>query len=202
MQTFDKSHLMPDEDVSEFYGALGRITLYWATLDRELAALIQAFLRTTDAQTACLCNELPDVASRCRLIKSLSYSLDLPQIWRGDLTTICNRISNEIAPLRNRYTHDMWVEDRTAMLKIDRRAKVAKPQAFKEPELRFNTEERITVDDIATLAMKTIHDASNLATARFDIEYLAKEGVFPQHTQLSRWRVERTNSISSRDIEV
>ena len=195
MSNRDRSHLMPEEDSNAFYLSLGRITIYWGTLDRELALLLEALLGTTESQTACLCNELPDVASRCRLIKSLSYTLDVPQVWRNDLASLCNRLANDISPLRNRYMHDIWVEDRTAMRKIDRRAKITKAQAFKNPELRFDTEERITVDDLDTLAMKIFHDATNLATARFDIEYLKQEGLFPSEPNLQRWRVDRTPLI-------
>lgn len=196
MSEVDRSHLLPDEDSNAFMVALGRLTIYWGTLDRELSHVVAPLVGATEAQGACISTEIPDVSGRCRLIKSLSYAIDAPQNWRDDVATLANRISNDLGPKRNRYIHDVWVEDRTAMKKIDRRAKVIRAQSFQAPQLRFDTHERLTVDDIDTLAVKIIHDATNLATMRFDLESWQQHGIFPSEPQLERWRVKRTDLIS------
>ena len=196
LSDIDRSHLLPDEESDAFLLSLGRLTVYWGTLDRELSALVTTLLRVTDAQAACLNTELPDVASRCRLIKSLTYAYpNVPQTWRNDVGTLCNRISNDLGQKRNRYIHDVWVEDVSAMKKIDRRAKIIKPQSFKDPTLKFNTEERLTVDDIDELAIKIIIASTAVATARFDMEALLNEGQFPESPQLEAQRIQRIDQF-------
>jgi len=176
---------LPDDEYKNFVAALGHLCMFWAGLDRELNHLIGALLRITDEQAACIASEMNDVAPRCRLIKTLSYTVDVPQAWRDTLVELSNLICNDFAPRRNRFVHDLLVEGGTVMTKTNRRTKIAKLESFGATQLLYDTVEDVTCHDIQELTIKTLMASARVATARFDLESLWKEGRFPESPQLS-----------------
>lgn len=182
---------LPDDEYKEFTAALGHLCMFWAHLDREVNYLIGALLGATEQQAACIATELSDVAPRCRLVRTLSYTLDVPQDWRDALGELCNLISNSIGPQRNRFVHDNWMEAGTAMKKTDRRVKIAKSQSFQPPGLMHEMTQDVTRHSLEELTVKALMAMARVATARFDIEKFREEGVFPAAPQLSiadvRW---------------
>jgi hypothetical protein len=188
--------LVPDNETPpDFYDlhllALGRLTTYWARLDMEINALLQTMLKLSDDQMACVATEMPDVAARCRLIKTLGFTLDVAPEWRGALIELTHAIANNLGPKRNRFTHDYWYPSESEMFKIDKRVKISKPQSFAKPQLKHGTEEKIHVDEVDSLSVATIMASAELAKARFDLEGRTPDGPPPKIPQLTLQRVKR-----------
>lgn len=180
-----------DEEYEAFTRSLGHLCMKWAILDRELNFLIGAMLGIKDQQMAAIATEMSDVAPRCRLIKSLLYTINVPREWRESLDEVCNIISNKLAPSRNRFVHDHYVEAENAMSRIDRRTRISRAQSFQEPQLSHD--QHIDVDgwDIDELTLKALSASARIATARFDLEYQAKHSEFPSTWNLELDRVKQ-----------
>lgn len=180
---------------SDFYEvhllALGRLTTYWARLDLEINALLQTMLDLTKDQMACISTQMPDVAARCRLIKTLSFTLGVEAEWREAIIELTHIIANNLGPKRNRFTHDYWYPSESEMLKIDMRVKISKAQSFLQPRLEHSTEQRIHVDEVDALSVSTIMASAELAKARFDLEGRTPDGPPPKVPQLTLRRVRR-----------
>lgn len=121
-----------------------------------------------------------DVAPRCRLVKTLLYTVDVPADWRADVAELCNIISNHIGPSRNRFVHDRFGVSEDQILKTDRRAKLVKPTSFSDLKLEYDREELVDKDAVENVALKALAASARLATARFDLEYLKRENTFPE----------------------
>jgi hypothetical protein len=169
--------------------AIGRLCATWSVLDRELNSLLAALLDVDEPQIACIATEMNDVAPRCRLVKTLLYTVDVPADWRADVAELCNIISNQIGPSRNRLVHDRFGVSEDQILKMDRRAKLIKPTSFSDLKLEYDREELVDKDTVENVALKAMAASARLATARFDLEYLKRENTFPEEPSLERWRV-------------
>ncbi len=184
-----------NESSPDFYDlhllALGRLTTYWARLDIEISALLQTMLQLSDDQMACVATEMPDVAARCRLIKTLSFTLDAETEWRDTLIELTHIVANNLGPKRNRFTHDYWYPSESEMFKIDKRVKINKPQSFAKSSLRHSTEEKVHVDEVDSLSISVIMASAELAKARFDLEGRTPDGPPPKIPQLTLRRVKR-----------
>lgn len=132
--------------------ALGLLCIYWASLDRALDLLLESYLDVDEKIVACVSTSAPDVSARCEMLKRLSYLNGPDGEWRDCLIRLLNRVQGELAAERNRYVHDDWnLSSAGAMIRIDRRAKVIKPQA-RQPAQLVHVFERVTpvakVDDL------------------------------------------------------
>jgi len=185
----------------QYVKALGLLCAGWARLDRELNALLGAVLQCSDAQIACIATEMNDVAPRCRLLKTLVYTVDVPKLWREDVADLCNIISNEIGPSRNRYIHDNFGFVDEALHKIDRRAKLLKPASFTDLTLDFDRAEAVDNEAVERTAVQAISASARLATARFDLEHQQREGHFPARPQLERARIMEIRQFRSPQAE-
>lgn len=111
--------------------AMGRLCAVWPVLEREAGSLVGALLNAPDDQAACLATEIRDLAPRCRLIRTLARTIPSPEEWRVDIDELCNIVTNELGPLRNRIIHDRFgtTEDDSGkmIVRLEQRAKLGKP---------------------------------------------------------------------------
>lgn len=172
--------------------SIGRMSRCWGLLDFELNLLLGTLLQIDEERTSCITTELRDVAPKCRTIRALSFAVGAPQDWIAILTDLLNIIQNQLGPSRNRIIHDAWYETpEKGAQRLDRRAKITRPQAFNDFALSTNREHAFSVDDTDLLAVKIIAAMPRVAQARFDIESLNREGRFPEQPELDHARIKQ-----------
>jgi hypothetical protein len=185
----------PTDAYDRYMLAIGRLCAAWAILDREINALLKELLKISDAQVACLATEMNDVAPRCRLLKTLSYTVPAPTQWKEAMSNLSGVIMNHISPQRNRYVHDYFSISDDALIKFDRRVKLSKISSFSDLTLHFDITESVTAEMVELVTIKAMSSAANLASARFDLEFLSEIGSFPEAPQLSGERVSKTTQF-------
>ncbi len=172
--------------------SIGRMSRCWGLLDYELNLLLGEMLHIDDERTSCLTTELKDVAPKCRTIKALSFAIGAPQDWITPLTELLNVVQNQLGPSRNRIIHDAWYEaPEEGGLRLDKRAKVSRPQSFSDFALSTSREHEFSVDDVDLLAIKIIASMPRVAQARFDVEEMNKTGRFPKQPCLDHARIKQ-----------
>ncbi|MEO1922642.1 MAG: hypothetical protein ABGW84_12245 [Sphingomonadaceae bacterium] len=172
--------------------SIGRMSRCWGLLDYELNLLLGEMLQIDEERTSCITTELRDVAPKCRTIRALSFAVGAPQDWIATLTELLNIIQNQLGPSRNRIIHDAWYETpEQGPLRLDKRAKVTRPQSFTDFTLSTNREHSFSVDDVDLLAIRIIAAMPRVAQARFDIEKLNCEGSFPERPELDHARIKQ-----------
>jgi hypothetical protein len=169
--------------------SLGRLCAAWSRLDRELNHAIAAVLKIDLAQAACIATEMNDVAPRCRLLKTLIYTIEAPDDWRQTTSQLLNIIQNNLAPERNRLIHDYFGTSEEQIKKTDRRVRLIKPESFAALKLDFDRDETVDKDTADNAALRSIAAWAQLAQARLDVERANSEARFPEPPQLSRQRV-------------
>ena len=115
--------------------ALGMLCIYWASLDRALDLVLERYLDADEKTVACITTSASDVSARCEMLKRLAYLKGPDGEWRDCLVRLLNRVQGELAAERNRYVHDDWDLSAEGMIRIDRRAKVIKPQSRQPAQL-------------------------------------------------------------------
>ena len=156
--------------------ALGDLCMSWAVLDRTLDALIAGFLACSRQQTACVVEHIDNVGSRCILLKRLSYLEDVGDEWREWFCAVVDRISGELAPLRNRYVHDAWAISYEEIVRIDKRAKLVKPQARQPQEVRYDTRYVTDPADVEKLRYRILAVMAALALSEQSLGRRRKTG--------------------------
>lgn len=149
--------------------AIGRLCVTWALLDRYLSDCVAILLDCSAAQAACITTETRDVSERCRLLKTLSYLEAPSKEWRSVFERVLDHISNTLGPKRNRYVHDYWKPTGAALERISRIAKIAKPQAFKEKELTFETTHATPYNEVDDFTARLTVTLSGLHLALIDL---------------------------------
>jgi hypothetical protein len=166
--------------------ALGRLCITWAFLDRQLNDALTELLGCSAAQAACIANEATDVAERCRILKTLCYVDGPGGEWRETFERLLNRIENELAPLRNRYVHDYWKLTDEALERMDRRARLGKPQSFQEKQITFDTTHVTPHNEVGDFSVKVAIAMSGLHFALLDLTNW-RAGSFPERPRLLAW---------------
>lgn len=140
--------------------------MWWAILDRTIDLCLQPLIRLTPSQTASLVTSIENISARCDVVKRLAL-LESPNAdWTAWFVQLLERVSGEIAPLRNRYVHDDWnLNDPIKPLKINKRAYVAKAGAHQQKTVSFGQTEHVSTEKVEklTLRIAALYDALNVA---------------------------------------
>jgi hypothetical protein len=143
-----------EDEVIAHATSIGLLCMAWATLDRMLDPLICQHMRCSQSQVACFAADMDRVSTRCDVLKKLlTIESPSPQ-WRDWIFLILDRISGEIAPLRNRVIHDHWQRERGQMMRTDRRASIKKPQAGQPEQLIYDAKYAMPTDEIEKLRLR------------------------------------------------
>jgi hypothetical protein len=118
--------------IEEHAQALGMLTIYWATLDSALTNLLAAFL---NSHPQALAVRGPDISTLCEQVRRIAHTSGPDGQWRACLIRILNMVQGELAETRNRYIHDDWEASEEGITRIDRRAKLQKPQSHQPVQL-------------------------------------------------------------------
>jgi hypothetical protein len=91
-----------------------------------------------------------------------------------------NRTGGELAALRNRYIHDSWTIVGSLMTRVDKRAKLEKPQSHRRKALRFKTRHDTTNTDLERLTERVHTVAIALQVATKSLRLWRSEGRRPR----------------------
>lgn len=130
--------------------AVGRLATAWAGLDTAVDSLFEPLLDCSEAQVACILVE--NVSARCDMLKRLLHVEPLSPSFTDWVTSLLNRASAELAPLRNRYIHDASVVTHAAVHRTDKRAKIGKLQSRQKRSLIYKTVHEVKSEDIERLS--------------------------------------------------
>ena len=175
--------LMDDEQVRRMWEryekhvrSIGSLCITWAVLDSNLDDLFEPLIQCSDAQVASIVTNVDTVAGRCDILRRL-ITIEAPSPeYREYLIAVLNRISGELAPLRNRYIHDNWSISHEQVVKIDKRAKITKPQSRQAELLLFNTEEVTPTEQVDKLTDKVRLLMVLLYWAAYDLRHWRRTG--------------------------
>jgi hypothetical protein len=132
---------------SDHAKALGELCIAYSALDWTLTLLYVPLLQCSEAQAVCIADE--NISRRCASAKKLLHlEDDLPQDWLDWAVALLGRADGELGGLRNRLIHDSYHINETRTVRIDRRAKMAKPQSRKKTAITYNTEHAAPLTEI------------------------------------------------------
>lgn len=186
----------PDTTKEEVFAKIGRLCMVWASLDRSANMLLTEILGVSEDQSACVATQLDPLASRMRLLKTLTYTTSRSDEWKASLVELLNYIEGHLCAKRNRIVHDGWDFKGTEPAQLDRRAKVMRAQS-RQP-LALSTVARSTVTaahvdlvikSAANCSVALLSAWTDLVAERedgpprsgFSVLELAMRDVIPQH---------------------
>lgn len=115
---------------------IGYLCFQYARLELQLGSLIQAFLNcSSEARRAIVDATGTSITARCTLIKKLAHTSRFSNEWRELLSTVLDKITDEITPHRNRLVHDLWLDGEQQGTQLDfrlfeRRAEARAPKSL------------------------------------------------------------------------
>jgi hypothetical protein len=118
--------------------AIGELCISWAALDNAVDSLFEPLLSCDRGTAASVAAGMDKLEARIGIIRRLLIHQKLDGPWRDWVEGLFKRILEELAPLRNRYVHDQWTLRKGEPLKIDKRARVLKPQSRQPDQLIFD----------------------------------------------------------------
>lgn len=161
----------------DHYLAIGGLCATWAVIDRQIDTLIGELLPAPMDKVASITTNMDTISARCEVAKRLIV-LEYPHPqFRDWVLGLLQRVSGEIAPLRNRYVHDAWQIKEGVLLRHDKRASVKKPQAHQEPVLVFDISHVTDPGEVGRLDECARFVMTGLALAIQDLERWRKRGV-------------------------
>jgi hypothetical protein len=126
--------------------ALGYLCRSWAGLDSTVNQLFEPLLQCSSAQIACIVPE--NVGLRCEALKRLLHIEPLPDPLVSFAVGLLDRVSGELAPLRNRLIHDGWSITKAEPSRIDKRAKLGKTQSRQRTTVIHETKHPTELEEI------------------------------------------------------
>lgn len=126
--------------------ALGYLCRSWAGLDGKVNQLFEPLLQCSAAQVACIVPE--NLGLRCEALKRLLHVEPLPDPLVSFAVGLLDRVSRELAPMRNRLIHDGWSITKEETSRIDKRAKLGKPQSRQRMTVIHETKHPTELEDI------------------------------------------------------
>lgn len=138
--------------------ALGYLCRSWAGLDARVNQLFEPLLQCSATQIACIVPE--NVGQRCEALKRLLYIEPIPDPLVAFAVGLLDRVSGELAPLRNRLIHDGWSITKEETSRIDKRAKLGKPQSHQPMTVIHETKHPTQLEEIK-------HVGSRIGTVQF-----------------------------------
>lgn len=185
--------------------SIGRLCMTWAALDRTVDDLFEPILQCSAAQVASIITNIENISGRCDILKRLLVNDAPSEDYRVWLAGLLGRVSGELAPLRNRYVHDHWTVTNLEIVRLDKRAKIAKPQSRERDTLLFDTRHVTDPDDIDKLTARITLVLAMLAFAEYDLGVWRQTGLplkpHPQYTEASkpnaRYRTPQEHFVAS-----
>jgi hypothetical protein len=156
--------------------SIGRLCMAWAALDMMLDDLFEPMLRCSPGEVASIITNVENISGRCDILKRL-LTIEAPsETYRTWLIGLLNRVSTELAPLRNRYIHDRWVVTHEKTVRTDKRAKIQKAQSFQTERLLFDTEHVTVPTEVDKLTQRTTLVLAMLSFAEHDLRVWRRTG--------------------------
>lgn len=161
---------------TEYSQAVGDLCASWAWLDRSLDELFEPILDCPTDQVACIRNENTEV--RTHTISRLFHTIPIPDDWQNWINEVLKRV-RELARRRNRIVHDAWILDADTIKRIDKRALLRSPQAFKPQELQFDVEHEENAAKVEDTSLSVYTVTQAIRYAHGALSHWRSEGQFP-----------------------
>lgn len=172
----DKTRQQETQRLLAHHMSLGELCMTWAALDHMVDALFAPLLQCSKGQVASVVTNVENLSSRCEILKRLIHLEAPSDQWREWFVALLDRVSNELAPLRNRYIHDYWDVKITGITRLDKRAKIGKPQSREAPILTFNTKHVTDPQEVAKLNQRCVAVLVGLSVAGQNLAIWRKTG--------------------------
>jgi hypothetical protein len=149
--------------------SLGHLCITWAVLDRAVDALFEPLLQCSDSQRASLVTDMENISSRCNTLTRLLVIEAPSPAYRDWLTALLNRVRTELAPIRNRYIHDLWRVSSEEIIRLDKKAKSKKPQSHHNIEIDYDIKTVTPPDEVDKFNLRVTLVMTMLLFAEFDL---------------------------------
>jgi hypothetical protein len=115
--------------ISEYAEAIGMLTIYWASLENTLTHVILTLLQSDEMTASCIGASVDKAAGRAMLIQRLVLRPNESPAdeWRDCMLGLCDQITNNLGPKRNRLVHDDWNISETAIERHNTGLRIGKP---------------------------------------------------------------------------
>lgn len=138
--------------MEDYASAVGLLVIYWATLENCLIDVTQSLLDCDDESAHSITSTIDKAVGRAMLIKRLCHRKSSPSDeWRDCLSGFCDRIANDLSPLRNRFVHDEWFPTVRGIIKRDRKLKIQKAASRQPSSLVFSATQEVDITEIYVL---------------------------------------------------
>ncbi|WP_139150000.1 hypothetical protein [Sphingobium yanoikuyae] len=130
--------------------ALGKLSVTWAFIDRQLNDLLRAMLGCSEGAAASIATSADSIAARIKIVRLLNGENPISSAWTLAFERLLQTLE-QTARTRNRYIHDRWELTQEGLVRIDRRAATRKPQSRHPIVLEFDTEHVTDPADVEAL---------------------------------------------------
>lgn len=157
--------------------AIGSLCIEFAELDRTIDRLFPLLLGCSEVQTACIVTD--NIGAKCDSLARLVRVEAFESGWTEWLCDLLKRAGEELAQRRNRIVHDSWKFRPDGGIRVMRRAKTAIAGAGQAKTVEYNTEHRVTIDEIERLQGRVTTVILALEAAVRILDAWRTEGLHP-----------------------
>jgi hypothetical protein len=170
------------DTISNYATAIGMLTIYWAALENSLLTVIERLLETDQLTADSVGTSIEKAAARAALIQRLVRRPGkAPSAeWVDCVAGMCEQISNNLGPARNRLIHDEWNVSETYVTRINRSVKIGKMSAHSAKTLLSNKATPSHVTEIYELTSKVVHTMLHLSMLVLQYPKWRKTGEVPR----------------------
>lgn len=158
---------------------IGLLCIAWAALDRQLVELISAVTPVSKEVALIIAPEV--IAQRCEMIKRLTFTRKMQEELRDSLTSLMDKIGQDIGKRRNRFVHDGWQIAEGLATRLDKRVFIRKPKSFSAAKLEYETRYDYTPEQVEDLCWEVSVASVCVSAAISDLarEASADAGLHP-----------------------
>ncbi|MHB8266974.1 hypothetical protein [Bradyrhizobium sp.] len=132
-----------DPNFNKIALVIGHICIQWSRVEDIVDSFIEIIASLEEGNISRSITSNIDIRNKIQTLKALAFQKKVSDSWFKDLNTLLDHIDNEIRPERNKYVHSHWFVPQGRLVRVSRRIKFKKPQAF---QLNLTTEERLPVN--------------------------------------------------------
>ena len=93
-----------------------------------------------------------DMREKLEALKAIAFIRKPNESWFATVEEFVNYVDGVLRPARNRFVHDLWVQNEAGVAKRTRKPLIRKPQSFQPRELVMFTEAPVAAAEIWLLA--------------------------------------------------
>lgn len=139
-----------DKRLKSYATAIGYVCINWTWLEQIVDVALSYFMNQQISSVEMECVVVnADIHDKLKMLKALAQLRKPDDDWFDRMDTLINKISQNIAPRRNRVVHDRWTPGHSdAAMRTYARTAIVKPQSHQPKKLTTHQTFSMKVTDI------------------------------------------------------